>query len=176
MLTLVALAPPSLAGPDVMSGQVILTSGDWRLEYRDALFLLPEGGAMIIEDMCTLVHGAGEAWLSLGFMDGWVNVTVYAVTWNHSRKSRTIALRSPGFEAHLAGAILDGPVIQTSLPANENPEATIRALAQAAGSGPIELLQLPDKRLMATFSGRGLLKLLDRAIACGRDNRDVTPG
>ncbi len=166
------MATSSIAAPpDLQSGKRITSSGDWRLEHRDAIVMAEN--VFIIGDVCTLITGTKNAWLSFGFTAGFVNVTVYTNVWDNPRRSRTIQLSSGGSKILMADAVFDGGFIQTSLPPNEAPKKSVRMLAEAAGqSHNIELRRMPGEKLMATFSGRGLEALLDRAIQCSRKSRD----
>ena len=157
--------------PDLFSGKRITSSGDWRLEYRDAM-VMADQSAVIIGDVCTLVTGSKDTWLSFGFVSGFVNVSIYASVWKNPRTSRTVLLRSNRAKIILADAVFDGAFIQTSLPPNEIPERSMRLLADSARNSPIELMRMPGEKLMVTFSGRGLAALLDRAIECSRKTRN----
>lgn len=165
-------ATASIADIDLFSGQRIASAGDWRFEYRDALVMFPDGGVMVFEDACSLTTGSENTWLSLGFWGGWVNVTIYASVWDHPSRSRAIQMVSGGQGILMNDATFSGEFIQTSLPANENPERSVRLLAEQAGQGSIEVMRMPGSQLLVTFSGRGLSNLLDRAIACGHASRN----
>lgn len=163
VLSLFLFATSSTADvPDLHSGKRIASSGDWRLEYRDSIVMAET--VILLGDVCTLITGNKNTWLSFGFIQGFVNVTIYANAWDHPRRSRNILLRSGGSKIVMADAVFNGAFVQTSLPPNEAPVNSIGALAKSARNSPLELMRMPGEKLMATFSGRGLEALLDRAI------------